>query len=195
MQGRISDWKDDRGFGFITPDEGGLPVFFHISALGTGARRPTIGEAVTFDASITPEGKVRADQVRRIGIAAATEVMMSRRWILSVLALVFIGFLCIQTVRGVISPIVPMVYCGMSLLAFGFYGFDKMSAKHDVRRTKENTLHLLGLLGGWPGALLAQQTFRHKSSKWSFQIVFWLTMIVNCGILWGLLVWMGSPAG
>jgi uncharacterized membrane protein YsdA (DUF1294 family) len=51
------------------------------------------------------------------------------------------------------------------------------------RRTPESTLHLLSVLGGWPGALVAQQMFRHKSRKLEFQIVFWLTVLLNCGVL------------
>ena len=52
-----------------------------------------------------------------------------------------------------------------------------------ARRTPENTLHLVAVFGGWPGALVAQDLFRHKSSKASFQVVFWLTVVVNCGAL------------
>jgi uncharacterized membrane protein YsdA (DUF1294 family) len=60
---------------------------------------------------------------------------------------------------------------GASGLAFGLYWMDKRSALADRRRVPENRLHLAGLLGGWPGALLAQQMFRHKTRKASFQIV------------------------
>ena len=47
------------------------------------------------------------------------------------------------------------------------------------------------LLGGWPGALIAQQTLRHKSRKASFRAVFWLTVLVNCG----LFIWLFTPSG
>ena len=44
---------------------------------------------------------------------------------------------------------------------------------------------LLGLLCGWPGALLAQQWLRHKTAKRSFQLVFWITVVVNmAGFAW-----------
>jgi hypothetical protein len=43
-------------------------------------------------------------------------------------------------------------------------------------------LHLLSLCCGWPGALVAQQAFRHKSKKESFRFVFWITVILNMGL-------------
>jgi uncharacterized membrane protein YsdA (DUF1294 family) len=69
------------------------------------------------------------------------------------------------------------------------YYRDKNAAERGDRRTPENTLHLLALLGGWPSAFLAQRIFRHKSSKTRFQIIFWLTVCANISItvwLWTL---------
>ncbi len=67
----------------------------------------------------------------------------------------------------------------MSLLAFVLYRHDKRQAGNGGQRTPENVLHTLELLGGWPGALLAQQLFRHKTRKVSFQIAFWLIVLVH----------------
>ncbi len=66
-----------------------------------------------------------------------------------------------------------------SLIAFGMYGWDKWQAKRKGWRVPENTLHIWALLGGWPGALLGQKSFRHKTSKPSFRIVFWATVVVH----------------
>lgn len=52
-------------------------------------------------------------------------------------------------------------------------------------------LHLLALIGGWPGALIAQRVFRHKSRKPSFRIVFLFTVVVNCAAL--LWLWRAAP--
>ncbi len=70
-------------------------------------------------------------------------------------------------------------YLSGSLLAFGFYLHDKRSALRRGWRTPEARLHLVELLGGWPGALIAQQAFRHKTRKLSFQLVFWLIVVVH----------------
>lgn len=62
----------------------------------------------------------------------------------------------------------------ISLFTFMAYAADKARAKSAEWRVPELTLHGLELIGGWPGAYLAQWVFRHKSSKFSYQLVFWL---------------------
>ncbi|AZP13512.1 DUF1294 domain-containing protein [Undibacterium parvum] len=73
-------------------------------------------------------------------------------------------------------------YLLLSLLCLVVYAIDKAAAKAGRWRTPENTLHLLALSGGWPGALLAQQWLRHKSSKLAFRIVFWITVVLNIAL-------------
>jgi uncharacterized membrane protein YsdA (DUF1294 family) len=62
----------------------------------------------------------------------------------------------------------------VSLLTFLGYSSDKRRARRGEWRAAESTLHLGELAGGWPGAFLAQRKFRHKTSKLSYQFVFWL---------------------
>lgn len=71
----------------------------------------------------------------------------------------------------------------MSFATFCTYWWDKRQAKLDRWRTPERTLHMLALLGGWPGALLAQRCFRHKTQKMSFQVVFWLIAAFHVGLI------------
>ncbi|MDP3700813.1 MAG: DUF1294 domain-containing protein [Hylemonella sp.] len=70
-------------------------------------------------------------------------------------------------------------YTLMSVLTYAVYAADKSAALRKRRRVPERTLHLLALLGGWPGALLAQQQLRHKTSKPRFLLVYWLTVVGN----------------
>lgn len=72
------------------------------------------------------------------------------------------------------------------------YAIDKSAARHGNWRTPEATLLLLGLAGGWPGALLAQQWLRHKTSKTSFQWKFHLTVVLNLGLFLVLARQLGS---
>ena len=67
----------------------------------------------------------------------------------------------------------------LSIITFCVYGWDKRQAKLGRWRTPEKTLHVLALLGGWPGAILAQRYFRHKTRKGSFQVLFWLTVMLH----------------
>jgi uncharacterized membrane protein YsdA (DUF1294 family) len=76
-----------------------------------------------------------------------------------------------------------LLYFGASGITFLVYALDKSAARRDRWRTRESTLHLLSLIGGWPGALAAQQLLRHKSAKPSFQAVFWLTVAVNVAVV------------
>lgn len=77
------------------------------------------------------------------------------------------------------------VYLVVSLVALGFYWYDKRMARDGKMRIPEKTLHLLEALGGWPGALLAQQWFRHKTQKQPFQNVF-RVIVAGHVLAWGL---------
>lgn len=71
----------------------------------------------------------------------------------------------------------------MSLFSYAVYAVDKQAAQQGRRRVPERTLHLLALLGGWPGALLAQWRLRHKTAKPRFLIVFWLTTLGHVAVV------------
>ncbi|CAM3096376.1 cold-shock DNA-binding domain-containing protein [Ectopseudomonas mendocina] len=98
---------------------------------------------------------------------------------------VMLASLCVLPLLGVLQLfgkglwwILPL-YLLASLLSFVQYWLDKRSAQNGSRRTAENTLHLVELAGGWPGALIAQQTFRHKTRKASYQAVFWMIVAAH----------------
>jgi uncharacterized membrane protein YsdA (DUF1294 family) len=80
---------------------------------------------------------------------------------------------------------VGLAYLVVSIVCFAAYASDKCAARARARRTPERTLLLLGLAGGWPGAVLAQQWLRHKSVKASFRAKFWATACVNSAVFVG----------
>jgi uncharacterized membrane protein YsdA (DUF1294 family)/cold shock CspA family protein len=170
LDGNLKTWNDDRGFGFIEPAQGGQEIFVHIKAFPGGTGRPVVGQALTFEVEVGPTGKKRAHSVQY-----PVRSRMPRLLILPV----FIGICIYVATHWPVRPLLFALYAGMSVLAFLAYGFDKAAARRGRWRTSENTLHLLGLAGGWPGALLAQQLLRHKSSKPSFVAVYWLTVTAN----------------
>lgn len=77
--------------------------------------------------------------------------------------------------------LVGAAYLAASLVCMLVYYLDKAAAKAGRWRISERFLLLLGLIGVWPGAALAQQWFRHKSSKPSFRARFWCTVVLNTG--------------
>jgi len=84
---------------------------------------------------------------------------------------------------GALWLAVLVLYAAASPLCFLIYWLDKRAAERGAQRTPELTLLLIGLAGGWPGGLLAQQLFRHKTVKTSFLARYWLTVLLNLGVL------------
>ncbi len=76
-----------------------------------------------------------------------------------------------------------LAYGLMSLITYAVYASDKTAARQGRRRVPERMLHILSLLGGWPGALLAQQNLRHKSSKIRFLALFWFTVLIHMAVV------------
>lgn len=68
-KGQLLTWKDDRGFGFIKPDDGSKDVFLHISALKGEGRRPKVGDTILYERVLGAEGKVRASKASIQGVA------------------------------------------------------------------------------------------------------------------------------
>lgn len=84
------------------------------------------------------------------------------------------------------------LYLLASLVSFVQYCQDKNSAERGRWRTPEKILHLTELLGGWPGALVAQQVFRHKTRKASYQVLFWLIVAAHQLLCLDLLLFGGG---
>jgi uncharacterized membrane protein YsdA (DUF1294 family) len=83
-------------------------------------------------------------------------------------------------------------YVVLSLTLFVMYGIDKAAARRGGRRTPEIALHLVSVAGGWPGALVAQRVFHHKTRKKSFRLIFFCTVVANCfALVW---LWVTLPA-
>lgn len=182
-QGRISEWRDEQGFGFITPDEGGPKVFVHINAFTSRGRRPVGNEIVTYRAGADERGRPRAEAVEYLRSNRPASTRWGPSYLLLSLAALFLGGLVGLHAYGKAPDWVLYCYLGMSVVTFSLYAIDKSAAQDGRWRTQENTLQVFALLGGWPGALIAQQLLRHKSRKRSFQVVFWMLVVVNSAVL------------
>jgi uncharacterized membrane protein YsdA (DUF1294 family) len=79
--------------------------------------------------------------------------------------------------RGLAVPWGAAYGLVLSGITYWTYARDKRRAQEGEWRVSEARLHLLELLGGWPGAWLAQRRLRHKSAKGGYLLVFWLIVL------------------
>lgn len=186
--GRIHDWNDDKGYGFVLPNGGGERAFVHIKAFQRATRRPVDGDLVSYAVARDAKGRVNAAQVRFAGQAIEAPARRGRALPIPrrLLGMAALAGTAAAALMGLLPVVVALAYWLLSGLSFLLYFSDKSAAgRKGVRRTPENTLHLVDLLGGWPGALLAQHAYRHKTVKASFQATFWITVLANiAGVGW-----------
>lgn len=189
-QGKLVDWNDAKGFGFVLPNAGGMTFFVHMNDFANRQRRPAINDLITFEVGRdksgrncainvalvpTPQQRIQREQRAQQRAGAQTSAYyLAGFWIL---------LLCAATVARLLPWQFTLAGFALSVITYGVYSSDKQAAESGQRRTPENTLHLLGLLGGWPGAAIAQQRLRHKTAKPSFRSVYWLTVLANCAIV------------
>ena len=190
-KGKITSWNGDKGYGFITPLAGGKQVFIHINEFAGRKKQLAVGQIVTYEMATDRQGrkcgvratlpgeKLRQDNSNN-GIASSILIAMT-----------FLVIVAGSVLMKKLPPTILLIYVALSMITFFIYRADKSAARQGKWRTPESTLHLLALTGGWPGALIAQQTLRHKSKKKTFRVIFWMTVLINCGFL----AWLFSTEG
>ncbi len=183
MKGQIVEWNDAKGYGFISSPEGKSKVFIHVSSVTSRGRRPKLNDSVTFEVSRDEKGRFNAKNV---------EIQGANGFPLTVLF--GFGFLVTASASVIMLNgelfLIPL-YLVLSIFTYFMFYWDKQAAQSGNWRTSENTLHLLSLLGGWPGALVAQFQFRHKSRKQPFKFILWITIFINIGCF----VWQFTASG
>jgi uncharacterized membrane protein YsdA (DUF1294 family)/cold shock CspA family protein len=180
LEGTLASWNPDRGFGFIAPERGGPQIFVHIRAFPQGTTMPVVGSKLDYEVEVTADGKTRARFVRVAGTAAIQTYGRVRGNLLSYLPIGLFVVLYIVVALLWHPPYwVLFVYLGTSLLCILIYWADKSAAALGRWRVSESALLLLGLAGGWPGAIIAQRLLHHKTRKRSFQAAFAGSVVVN----------------
>lgn len=147
--------------------------------------RPEVGDVIVYSIAKDDQGRFRAVNAKFVDAkkpqrsnkrAARPEIAF---------AVLFLGGVGYAVRVSELHMIVLIAYMGLSAMTFVAYAIDKSAARAGRWRTKETTLHLLSLAGGWPGALIAQETLRHKSRKNSFRYIYAITVVLNlAGFYW-----------
>lgn len=155
-----------------------------------------MNEGVSYTLAFDSHGRPQAKEVRFIASSSSGPPMQIARSGIAVpmaFAISFLIALAALVGAGWLEISWLALYYVASVITYGCYSWDKAAAQNAGRRTPESTLHLMSLIGGWPGALIAQVLLRHKTRKPSFLVGYWFTVIVNC-IALGVIVGKGvSP--
>ncbi len=189
--GTILNWNQEKGFGFIAPKSGGKTIFAHINDYSRTHKRPFKGLEVKYVLSADQKGRKCAVQVHPLKGYRKRNPELKQKTFSIILFCSFAYVLFVLFNSNSIPLELAGLYTVMSIIAFIMYAKDKSAAEYCKWRTSENTLHILSLLGGWPGAAIAQSFLRHKSKKVSFRVTYWITVVANCGALY----WLITPAG
>jgi uncharacterized membrane protein YsdA (DUF1294 family)/cold shock CspA family protein len=180
QSGTLQRWDDARGFGFIA-DQKGRDIFVHVTAFGKIRSRPKDGDKVLFRVEPDAAKGVRAIDVERCWRPA--HLLLAEFLLPLFVVAVFYGvywlFFSKNSFWFFLAPLLIVI----AVLTFILFGLDKRAALNDRQRVPENTLHLLSLAGGWPGALLARPLFRHKTRKQPFRTIFWLVVVINIALV------------
>jgi len=186
-QGRIQQWDDAKGFGFVEPNGGGSRAFAHIKAFKHPSRRPVNGDIIIYEVEQDKQGSHRAHNISLLkdykSKRAKSAKQTSQNKLTLALLILFSGAITLLVSLGQLPSTVLVAYFTLSTIAFLLYGADKSAAKKNKWRISEAKLHVFSLLGGWPGAFAAQHVFKHKRSKPAFMKVFWTTVTANIIVL------------
>lgn len=191
IKGTLVMWNDLKGFGFVRPDEADSDHddhFIHISAFKKGmVRRPEVGDALRFRAADSADRKRAAfaviegaDQEPAAPAAPKRFILVPkpRSWTTNLLILIPLALSSYLLWRAK-NPIPFFSYGVFSLLTIMIYGTDKTHAAIRTWRVPESYLHVLELMGGWPGALIAESALRHKTRKSLYKALLHVIIAVH----------------
>lgn len=170
MEARIVEWDDTKGYGFLQVGSG--RVFLHRRDFAERHKRPEVGDVIRFAVGLDARGRTCAKEA--VHVNDGGQVRMSA-WVM-LTGLLVLPTLAVQ--RSGVDWRFAAAYAGLiSVFSYVSYALDKQRARERGWRIPERSLHIPELLGGWPGAFLAQRRLRHKVSKLSYQVVFWFIVV------------------
>ncbi len=177
MQGIVVKFDPSKGFGFIRSKNNDNDIFVHIKNVSNASILST-GQTVEFQIKNSKKGQAAV-------LVVAGRKQQSPFFIFGAIATVVIFIISTFLVLQYQVHMLLAYFVAVNIMTFIVYGYDKKIAGSDKLRVPESILQTLAIIGGSPAALIAQKFFRHKTIKSSFQIVYWLIVIMQIlGILW-----------
>ena len=162
-QGRLTQWNDEKGFGFITPNGGSERVFVHIQSFQSRHRRPAEDALLTYELQLDTNGRARAANVAFAEEARTAAATQGDSTLPMVLLGIFVIALAAACVRGALPFAVLGFYAVASLLAFVMYLWDKISAESGRWRRRAGSRHLSNSRGSsWAGNLHQRREKRSR---------------------------------
>ena len=172
-KGTLVMWNDPKGFGFIRKEDTDEDYFVHISSFKKGlTRRPEIGDEIHFRSGGSSEKKratfalipALEPEPSPVGATRFELNPKPRSWWVNLLIVTPLMLSCYLLFMAR-NPLPFFFYVTLSILTMFLYGTDKANAATHKWRVPELYFHLLEFMGGWPGALIAQSDFRHKTRQ------------------------------
>jgi uncharacterized membrane protein YsdA (DUF1294 family)/cold shock CspA family protein len=170
LTAKIVEWDRQKGYGFL--QAGNQRVFLHRRDFVEHHKRPAVGDVVRFRLGKDVKGRTCATNAVHVNDGGRITMVN----VLVLFSLLVLPAIALER-RAADFRWVGVWVLVLGVLAYGAYAVDKRRARAKEWRLSETGLHLLELLGGWPGAFLAQRRLRHKCSKGSYQVVFWLIVL------------------
>ena len=201
-QGRLIEWFDDKGYGFIQPNDLKKDrVFLHIKNFAKPGPRPLVGCALEYTVVVDAKARYKALDVVYLKVSQIQKAKQPKNTVkpsnksqphlqpMQILCVAYIFLIAGLSFFGFLSGMLVLLLCLINAMTYWCYAQDKEAAQLGNQRIPEQVLHSLSFLGGWPAAWLAQQRLRHKTQKQPFKRIFYCTIFFN--IL--LVIWLVSP--
>ena len=114
-EGKLTAWKDDRGFGFIKPNSGGDDVYVHIRSFANRTRRPICNDILTYEVSRGPDGRLQAEKVAFLGESITDAPSIPAQ---IVVAIIFMFLILGLAFFAILPKIILLGYIIVRMIAF-----------------------------------------------------------------------------
>jgi uncharacterized membrane protein YsdA (DUF1294 family)/cold shock CspA family protein len=166
LKAKIVEWDRVKGYGCLQSN--GRRLFLHRRDFAERHKRPEVGDVIQFQLGTDMKGRPCA--VNAVHLNDGGKITLPN--LFCIVLLLTLPLLVLYRL-GTLGLYAAGYGAVIATLTFILYRHDKNRARTGGWRVSEKTLHFFELIGGWPGAFLAQRHLRHKCSTAGFQTVFW----------------------